>query len=259
MLFWGKKGLQAASFEAAFSHAMSLYKDIDIEQSERIRVSAALSDQKAGAVCDLGSYINAYPVVLALLGMRVLTVDYYPQAVRGHLYYKPDIEKGLAIYRSVGIQVVEADSYDVVLPDEAFDVITSFETFEHLWHSPKPIVNKVQSALKRGGSFILSIPNIVNLASRLKVMCGRSPFEPFQLYYEYGNPFTGHRREMTIAEVHWMMTTIGLRRTKLFTANLAPPCGEDASAAGRLYRILTETFPVPQALRATIFAVNKKQ
>jgi SAM-dependent methyltransferase len=253
------KGLLTASFDDAFSRAISFYKDIDIEQSERIRICAALSYEKDGAVCDLGSYINAYPVVLALLGMRVVTVDYYPQTLPGDLYFKPNIRKGLAIYRSVGIEVVEADLYDVALPEAAFDVVTSFETFEHLWHSPKPIVNKVQSALKSGGSFVLSVPNVVNLASRLKMLLGRSPFEPFQVYYDHGNPFTGHRREMTMAEVHWMMTTIGLTKARLFAANLAPPCGENASAAGRVYRILTETLPVPQELRATIFAVYKKQ
>jgi hypothetical protein len=54
-----EKGLSISSFEDAFSHAISLYKDIGyIEQSERIRVGAAISYSKYGAICDLGSYVN---------------------------------------------------------------------------------------------------------------------------------------------------------------------------------------------------------
>lgn len=253
-----EKDLPISSFEDAFSHAISLYKDIGIEQSERIRVIAAISYQKDGAICDLGSYINAYPVVLALLGMQVTIVDYYPQASLDNHSYNTNIQKALDIYRTVGIQVIESDLYDVVLSQDTFDVVTSFSTFEHLWHSPKPIVKKIQLALREGGKFILSVPNIVNLANRLKVIVGRSPLGPFPLYFEHGNPFTGHRREMTMAEVHWMMTTMGLTKSKLFTTNLTVPLGENASAAGRLYKILTEKIPLPQVLKATIFAVYQK-
>ncbi len=254
-----EKGLPISSFEDAFSHAISLYKDFGyIEQSERVRVCAAIAYQKDGAVCDLGSYVNAYPVVLALLGMRVTTVDYYPQASPDCAYYNPNIQKALDIYRTVGIQVIESDLYDVVLSQDSFDVVTSFETFEHLWQSPKPIVKKIHLALKGGGNFILSVPNIVSLVHRLQAIRGRTPLEPFTFYFEHGNPFVGHRREMTMAEVHWMMTTMGFTKSKLFTTNLIPPLGENAGAAVWLYKILTVKLPLPQGLRATIFAVYKK-
>ena len=159
---------------------------------------AAISYRKGASVCDLGSYVNVYPVVLALLGMRVTTVDYYPQASPNSPHYNPNIQKALNIYRSVGIQVIESDLYEVTLPSESFDVITSFETFEHLWHSPKPIMEKIYSSMRKGGEFVLSVPNIVSLDKRVKVILGRSPLSSFTFYYENGNPFTGHRREMTM-------------------------------------------------------------
>jgi len=173
-----KRNISTALFEEAYNKAIKLYniKNIDIEQSERIKIAAAISYRKNDSLCDLGSYINLYPVVLALLGMKVTTVDYYPQALPNSPHYNSNIQKALDIYRSVGICVIESDLYEVTFSKESFDIITSFETFEHFWHSPKPIVEKVYMSMRKGGEFILSVPNIVALDKRVKSVLGRAPF-----------------------------------------------------------------------------------
>jgi len=234
------------------------YGSIETEQTERIKVNCALSYRKDGRLCDLGSYVNMYPVMLALLGMRVTTVDYYPQSKPQSPNYNPDIHRVLDICRSVGIEVIECDLYDLTLPKEAFDVVTSFETFEHLLHSPKPVMKKIVAALRPGGDVVLSVPNIARLVNRLRVLVGRSPLSSFGFFFENGYPFTGHRREMTIAEVHHMMAVMQLKRKKLFTENLHPPMSKDASTFRRRCRTLTDKLPLPRELRGTIYAVYSK-
>ena len=59
-------------------------------------------------------------------------------------------------------------------------------------------MEKIYSSMRKGGEFVLSVPNIVSLDKRVKVILGRSPLSSFTFYYENGNPFTGHRREMTM-------------------------------------------------------------
>ena len=110
----------------------------------------------------------------------------------------------------------------------------------------------------RGGEFVLSVPNIVSLNNRVKVILGRSPLPSFPRYYEQGNPFTGHRREMTMCEVDWMMKHTGLSKLALFTANLHPPLGGNASRLSWLYRMLEDKVSMPASLRGTIFARYKK-
>jgi hypothetical protein len=90
---------------------------------------AAISYRKGASVCDLGSYVNVYPVVLALLGMRVTTVDYYPQASPNSPHYNPNIQKALNIYRSVGIQVIGSDLYELTFPSES---LMSLPLLRHL-------------------------------------------------------------------------------------------------------------------------------
>ena len=252
-------GLKRSILDNAFKDAIKLLGDIKTEQSRRIKINCALSYRKNGQLCDLGSYVNIYPIVLALLGMRVTVVDYYPQLSKESPDYNSNTHKVIDVYRSVGINVIKENLYDASLPKNSFNIITSFETFEHLWHSPKPIMEKVVTALHKKGEFVLSVPNIVNLGTRLKVLAGCSPLSSFDDYFEKGYPFTGHRREMTISEVHHMMTKMGLKKVKLFTSNIKPPLGEKARFMGRFYRMITDNLPLPPGMRETICAVYKKE
>ena len=105
---------------------------------------------------------------------------------------------------------------------------------------------------------VLSVPNIARLINRLRVLMGRSPLSSFPFFFENGYPFTGHRREMTIDEVHYMMAVMGLKKKKLFTENLHPPMSENASTFRRLCRTVIDKLTLPRGLRDTIYAVYSK-
>lgn len=252
-----RSGLEPTSFDAAYEKAVSLYDGMEIERTDRIKACAAIAYREDADLCDLGSYINIYPVVLSLLGMRVTTIDNYPQRLPQSPHYNPEIDAALDIYRSVGINVIESDLYDVNLPQD-YDVITSFETFEHLWHSPKPIMKKVVAALRKGGAFILSVPNIARLGNRVKALVGRSMLPSFSTYYDKGNPFTGHRREMTSQEVDWMLRTEGLVKHSFYLASIMPPLQANASLLGRMSRFIESSPILPPSLRSQIFAEYRK-
>lgn len=255
-------GLQRARFESAYERAKALYSSIgvSVEDSDRIKLCALLSYREQSRICDLGSYINLYPVCLALLGMKVTTVDYYPQTKLDSPFFNASIGAALELYEEVGINVIRSNLYDVELGADSFDIISSFETFEHLWHSPKPILGKVRRALAVGGNFVFSVPNIVRLTNRVKVLIGRSPLPSYPFFYDHGTPFTGHRREMTTDEVRWMLTREGFELREVFTASLMPPLGENPSFLGRTARHVENRFRfLPSSLKSQIFATTSKQ
>lgn len=57
-----------------------------------------------------------------------------------------------------GVTFIAADATDVPFPDRSFDLITSFETIEHLL-DPTSLLDEFSRLLRPGGSLILSTPN----------------------------------------------------------------------------------------------------
>lgn len=58
-----------------------------------------------------------------------------------------------------------------------FNVVIFTEVLEHLFGPPTDILRKIRRALKPSGKLILSVPNIARLASRLKLLAGRTVLE----------------------------------------------------------------------------------
>lgn len=58
-----------------------------------------------------------------------------------------------------GLPVVTGTLDDRSFPAENFDVVTSFQVFEHLIH-PDQVVEKIRRILKQGGLLVIEVPNI---------------------------------------------------------------------------------------------------
>jgi SAM-dependent methyltransferase len=71
-----------------------------------------------------------------------------------------DAEAALAAKKECGrnTQVLLGDGTGLPFPDESFDVVTSFETLEHL-HNRKGFLSELRRVLKFDGKLILSTPN----------------------------------------------------------------------------------------------------
>lgn len=249
--------ISAEEFENAFTDALELYGNTPIENSKRSRLVASVAFGKGEHILDIGSYVSIYPVVLRLLGMEITILDSFPQRRLPGKSEKIDyvLEN---IYKKVGINIIEEDVYEISLPKNTFDRISAFEVFEHLVDSPRPILGKIHGSLRPGGKIIMSVPNIVRLGNRLKVMLGKSPLPNFEDFYLNGNPFTGHRREMTTGEVRWMMINSGFELERVFTTNITVPTPHNIPFLKKLYYVFTDFPLLPSNLRKSVFAVARK-
>lgn len=104
-----------------------------------------------GKVLDVPSGEGALSYCLSRMGFGVVAGDIDPN-----------------FFKAPGIRCVKIDmNRPMPLEDEQFDYVACLEGIEHL-ENPFVFVRECHRILKWGGRLILSTPNILNLASRLK-------------------------------------------------------------------------------------------
>ncbi len=62
--------------------------------------------------------------------------------------------------------------------DQTFDIVTATEILEHLI-SPLHFISEGVRVLRKGGIFIITTPNVSNIGAVVKLILGRSNYEPF--------------------------------------------------------------------------------
>lgn len=87
-----------------------------------------------------------------------------------------------------------------------FDLIVFSEVLEHLSVAPEFVFAFLNSLLADGGILICTTPNATDIAKRVRLACGRNPFERLRLYST--NP--GHIREYTRHELFHIAQSVGL-------------------------------------------------
>ena len=134
---------------------------------------------RGGKILELGAGKGALSARLAALGYQVTAADFDPAGflAPGIPCQKIDVEKPFPI------------------PDGSFDFLVGIELIEHL-ENHFAFVRECGRVLKPGGYLLLSPPNLLNLASRMKYLltgffslCQRpnSEFERIRLY-QHINP-----------------------------------------------------------------------
>jgi SAM-dependent methyltransferase len=88
-----------------------------------------------------------------------------------------------------------------------FDLIVFSEVIEHLNIAPEFVFAFLRSLLADGGVLVCTTPNAADIAKRLRLACGRNPYERIRLYSR--NP--GHIREYTRQELIEIALGVGLR------------------------------------------------
>lgn len=78
---------------------------------------------------------------------------------------------------------VRADATQLPFKNGTWDVVTSFDTLEHLSY-PDKFLAEAYRVLKSGGYFILSTPNLATFYNRIVFTLGYTPFdyEPSRFY-----------------------------------------------------------------------------
>ena len=98
---------------------------------------------------------------------------------------------------------------------QLYDLVVMAEVIEHLPVSPSHVFAFLASLLRPGGYLLLQTPNACSLSKRLRMLCGRNPFELIR--EDMHNP--GHFREYTVRELADYAGAAGFRVRRVHTAN----------------------------------------
>jgi len=96
-----------------------------------------------------------------------------------------------------------------------YDLVVMAEVIEHLPVSPAHVFAFLASLVKPGGYLLLQTPNACSLSKRLRLLCGRNPFELIR--DDLHNP--GHFREYTIRELAGYCRVSGFKVRRVYTDN----------------------------------------
>jgi len=100
------------------------------------------------------------------------------EIVRAKNIYGIDIdEKKLEEASKRGLRTFKVDLNcdKIPFPNDFFDLVTAFEVLEHLV-KPGNALREVHRVLKPKGYFVITVPNMASLASRIEFLLGRYPY-----------------------------------------------------------------------------------
>lgn len=82
--------------------------------------------------------------------------------------YGTEINKPVVDYmiNKLGLKISEGELYNIIFPDEYFDVITFWGSLEHM-SDPREVLTKAYKILKKNGKIIIWLPNIESLEAKI--------------------------------------------------------------------------------------------
>ena len=167
-------------------------------------------------------------------------------------------ERVLDLHRAEGVEIEQRDPLvdGFGFAPGSLDVVTSFGSMEHWHHSPRRLFASVIEALVHGGLFVLSAPNCVSFAKRIKVPLGVAKWSRMSDWYEPAR-FRGHVREPDVADLRYIANDMGLRDVEILGRNWIGQLSQRPAlrvAAGILDRVLR---PWP-TLCSDLYLVGRK-
>jgi methionine biosynthesis protein MetW len=132
------------------------------------------------------------------------------------------------------VYVMDLDSDDWVpsLRDKGFDVVLLGDVLEHLV-DPLKVLHRMQEVLGKDGSLVISLPNVVHWATRLKILMGQ--FD----YQSLGTLDHTHLRFFTLKTARELIESVGYRIVRFH-----PAFGGRISAHVRpIWQVLARSMP----------------
>lgn len=126
---------------------------------------------------------------------------------------------GLELFKKANVNLTQEDFSDKSLPYDSntFDIVTCFDVIEHFTENPLPLLREVKRVLKKEGTFIMCAPNLLSTARRGRILLGRHPYMPFDLWMkEKYDRYYGHYREYTRKEYQILLERSGFTKIKTF-------------------------------------------
>lgn len=174
-------------------------------------------------VIDLGCGRGRYLMLLrAISGCEAYGLDDFGEGTHD---YDQIFETG----NRHGIQFVRGNvTKTLPYEDASADLVTSFNTLEHLHESPRQVMAEVYRVLKPGGVCVLGLPNLLALYKRIRFVAGRTCMPDFN-YWWSSFPWRGHIRESAPGEVHSILQKSGFQA--------GPEIGFDAELRYKMGRL----------------------
>lgn len=204
--------------------------------------------QPNAKIFDLGTFIPVLPIALSRLGYDVTICEkfsLYSDTLR-------DVVNSSVANTQISILDIDMLSDNLGCLKDA-DAVLLMAVVEHFNGSPKNLLDRIFSEMPHGSIIIFEVPNMADLAKRIRLLLGRSPLPPYSLYFNSAYPFTGHNREMTKDEVIYALKETGFVLETIYTTDYSPPC----SKKDRLIRLAKRFLPIAH-WNETIFAVARK-
>lgn len=110
-------------------------------------------------------------------------------------------DRNLKFLKEAGIEIINQDFWEnKVLPfkNDTFAAVTIFDVTEHLPANPIYLLKEMYRVLKPGGKIILGGPNSSFLLKRIRLLFGRHPYMPFDLWVS--DNYYSHYREYSRSE-----------------------------------------------------------
>lgn len=180
-----------------------------------------------GSVLDLGAGNGVVSVGFQAAGAQVTVADNwqpyaqeYTDLDKPSMHHMGDRDYILERFRKHNIRTIETNLLEGNLPleDETFDMVMILAVIEHFPGSPKKILEEAKRVLKPGGILAIEVPNIAALRNRLKLLIGKSVHFSIEDWYR-SDPFYGHFREMTRAELQKYVEFLGMETLWIRTSN----------------------------------------
>jgi len=204
---------------------------------------------KDARVLDFGSYFGNFALAARKFGCQVDALDSYRD-------YEPALTGERALLEDNGVNVIDSSgAWDVLdRRDVKYDAIFLMGVIEHIPHSPKGLLETVCRQLKPGGLLILDTPNIAYAYRRLQLARGESVHPPIEIQFHCPEPFEGHHREFTVAEVEWMLGELALVDVNAETFNYS--CYWQPELTGE-HADIFRTMEADPSRREIIFATGR--
>jgi SAM-dependent methyltransferase len=200
------------------------------------------------SVLEIGAFTGVVSICLKKLGCDIEALDIPEYFCDPHVqeYFARNGIKTHGVNLRHGILPFESDQLDLVI---------MCETLEHLNFNPIPVLWEISRALKTGGYFYLSIPNLARLPNRVKLLLGRQIYNSvddlfLQLHPRHNMIVGLHWHEYTMVETKQLLQRMGFSITRdyFYSARYA--------TAGLLRTLLTAAVP---SWRSTLIIVAKKE
>lgn len=172
-------------------------------------VETILGPQPRGALLDVPAGEGALAERLLRLGFDVSCCDLHPQ-----------------MFRLPGVEILRGDlSASLPYGDESFDYLVCVEGLEHI-ENPHRAAREFGRLVRSGGHLVVSVPNVLNIEERLKLLLYgyTSHFKPLssESLARLGEEFAGveeaalHIHPIAYPELRYMLEKNGFELRRLY-------------------------------------------